>query len=98
MRAEKKRKLFGGGCFFGLLGLTLAILAVELFNSSRRVNKLLLARIKRVTVRANINMHIFYRGINLSLIPTCTSDFRFKVIWMYIGLHNLRIFLHFKNS
>ena len=80
-------KLFGDSRFFGLLSFALAILAIELFNPSRSINKFLFARIKRVTIGTNINMHIFYRRMDLNLIPTCTPDFGFEVIGMYICLH-----------
>ena len=80
-------KLFGDSRFFGLLGFALAIFAIELFNPSRSINKFLFARIKRVTIGTNINMHIFCCRMDLNLISTCTPDFGFEVIWMYTRLH-----------
>jgi len=84
-------KLFGDSRLFGLLSFALAILAIELFNPSRSINKFLLARIKRMTIGTNINMHIFYRRMDLNLIPTCTSNFGFEVIGMYTCLHNVLV-------
>ena len=91
-------KLFGDSRFFGLLSFALAILAIELFNPSRSINKFLLARVKRVTIGTNINIHIFYRRMNLNLISTCTPDFGFKVIWMYTCLHVSQSLLNFMSS
>ena len=89
MRTENKRKLFGGSCFFGLLSLTLAILSIELFDTSRRVDKLLLSGIERMAVRTNINVNIFYGGMDLDLIPTRTPCFGLEVFWVDIRLHEV---------
>ena len=45
------RKLFGcEGCFFGLLNFGFTVLSVELFDTSRRVNKFLFPGIEGVAV------------------------------------------------
>ena len=85
-----ERTLLGYGSFFVLLlGLSFAILAVKFLNPSRCINKFLFACIKWVTIRTNIDVHIFYCGKKFNFISTSTLYFCFEIIWVNICLHTI---------
>jgi len=62
---------------------------IKFINTASSIQYLLLAREKRMTGRANFNLHFLTIRAQFNLIATGTHSFYGKILWMDIFLHNL---------
>lgn len=64
-------------------------LFLELLNTTRRIDKLLLTRVEWVARGTQFNVNVIHRRTSLELITTCANNRCVWVVgWVEIGLHN----------
>lgn len=78
-------------CAFLLLALEIirTIFLLKPLYSTRRINVLLLTRIKRVTHRANLRMYLLGRTARLKSVPAPAANLHRMIFRMYLFLHKL---------
>ena len=63
--------------------------AVELFDAAGRIDKLLFAGVKRMTSRADVEVHRWLDCTGDNLGATSANDLALYIFWMYIFFHCL---------
>ena len=80
-----RRRVFDSG---GSFDITLAVLLLEPLYSPGRIDKFLLARIKRMAHRADFRVDFLGRTSRLESITATAMDRYFIILWMYIFFHS----------
>lgn len=66
----------------------LTVFLTELVNAASGINNFLLARVKRMARRTNLNVQlVFESGSSFKLVATAAGDLQVMIIGMNLGFH-----------
>ena len=77
----------------GLFAVAPIVFLLELFDASGTVDVLHLPGIKRVALRANIDMQFLDSATSCEFLATTAGDFGFDVIGVNVAFHDSKTFL-----